>query len=71
MVHNPIYAGLSSPVYDSIWPLADTFDENHSPSANHRPYYTTTTNTTGKTASIKGMSEYGPSTAQQKDSLLW
>ena len=27
MVHNPIYAGLSSPVYDSIWPRAETLGE--------------------------------------------
>ena len=35
-VHNPNYAGLSSPVYNSIWPLADTFDANHNPTANHQ-----------------------------------
>ena len=80
MVHNPIYAELSGPVYDSIWPPVDSFDENHmSITANHRPNATTTTttaataaaNTTGKTA-LRGTSdEYQPSTARHKDSLLW
>ena len=83
MVHNPIYAGLSGSVYDSIWPLADSFNENHmSTTANHRPNATTTTttaaaaataaaNATGKTA-LRGTSdEYQPSTARHKDSLLW
>ena len=77
MVHNPIYAGLSGPVYDSIWPPADSFDGNHtSTTANHRPNATTTTTTTaanitGKTA-LRGTSdEYQPCTARHKDSLLW
>ena len=70
MVHNPIYAGLSGPVYDSIWPPADSFDGNHmSPTANHRPNATTTT--TGKTALRRTSDEYQPCTARHKDSLLW
>ena len=80
MVHNPIYAGLSGSVYDSIWPLAESFDENHmSTTANHRPNATTTTTaaaaaaayTTGKTALRGASDEYQPSTARHKDSLLW
>ena len=74
MVHNPIYAGLSGSVYDSIWPLAESFDENHMPTtANHWPNATTTTaaaNTTGKTALRGTNDEYRPSTSQHKDSLL-
>ena len=33
MVHNPIYAGLSSSVYESIWPRAETLGEQQTTSS--------------------------------------
>ena len=33
MVHNPIYAGLSTPVYESIWPRAETLGEQQTTSS--------------------------------------
>ena len=42
MVHNPIYAGLSSPVYDSIWPRAESLGEQQMTSSADRRFQTDT-----------------------------
>ena len=65
MVHNPIYTGLSSPVYDSIWPLPETFAEIPS-SADHRFH------ATSSTKALQGMNaECAPNKMQQNESLRW
>ena len=67
MVHNPIYTGLSSPVYDSIWPLAETLGEHQIPSsADH--CFRTTSNT--DTKALQGMiAERAPNKMQQNESI--
>ena len=41
MMHNPIYAGLGSPVYDSIWPLAEALGEHQTPSSADHHFHPT------------------------------
>jgi hypothetical protein len=73
MVHNPIYDGLNSPVYDSIWPRAQTdtlgTGGNQMPStADHRFNYTSKTNTKAS----QGMSaECAPNKMRHNESLRW
>ena len=65
MVQNPIYTGLSSPVYDSIWPLPETLGEPSS--ADRRIRATSNTDT----KALQGMSaDCAPNKMRQTESLL-
>ena len=73
MVHNPIYAGLNSPVYDSIWPraLEESLgtDGNKVPSTADRRFDTTSKTDTKR---LHGMStEYVPNKVRHDESLQW
>ena len=70
MVHNPIYAGLSSPVYDSIWTraLEESLgtDDNKVPSTADRQF-----NATSKKYSHSMSTEYAPNKVQHDEPLRW
>ena len=73
MVHNPIYAGLKSPVYDSIWTraLEESLgtDGNKVPSTADRQFNATPK--TNKKCSHSMSTEYAPNKVQHDESLHW
>ena len=70
MVHNPIYAGLNSPVYDSIWTRA--LEESLGTDGNKVPFTADRQfNATSKKCSHSMSTEYAPNKVQHDESLHW